>query len=114
VLELRSTISAATVASLDAHDAAMAAAASPLDSKLAKKAAELAKESTALDAVAERANTVLANLPNPPTLCVTNAAHIFSESTNTDLGNDTKVRYSVKLCVTLLIHHFWFIEGLCF
>ncbi|KIM79419.1 hypothetical protein PILCRDRAFT_823348 [Piloderma croceum F 1598] len=94
VLELRSTINAATVASLDAHDAAMAAAASPSDSKLAEKAADLAKESTALDAVAERADTILANLPNPPTLCVTNAAHIFSESTNTDLGNDTKKDYA--------------------
>jgi hypothetical protein len=116
VFEPRSTINAATAASLDAYDAAMVAAASPSDSELAKKAAELAKESTALNAAAQRANNILANLPNPPTLCLTNAAHIFSESTNTDLDNDTKVRYSVKLCVILLIRIFiflGFIEGLC-
>jgi hypothetical protein len=39
VLEFQSTINAATVASLDAHDAAMVAAASPWDSKLMEKAA---------------------------------------------------------------------------
>jgi hypothetical protein len=86
-------INEAAAASLDADEAAMAAAASPSDSKLAKKAADLAKRSTALKEGANHANAILATLPNPPALCPTNAAHIFSESTNTNLDNDAKVRY---------------------
>jgi hypothetical protein len=102
VLGLRSTIDAAAVASLDALDAVNAAVASPADTALAKNAAELANESAALDMVAQRANIVLSSLPNLPILCVTNAANILSESTNTDLGNDAKARYSLKLRVIFL------------
>jgi hypothetical protein len=106
--ELQGKINAAALASLDAQDAVMAAAANPSDSQLARKAAELAKESTKLDAAAQRAAAILANLPNPRTLCVTNAAHIFSESTNTDLGSDRKVSCSVGLQIVFLIRHFLF------
>lgn len=65
---LEEKISAADLASLDAQDAAVAAAAAPSDSQLAQKATELAKECRRLDVAAQRAATILANFPNPRTL----------------------------------------------
>lgn len=91
---LQGQINTAALTSLDAHDAAVNATAAPLNSQLQQKAAELAKECTKLSAAAHSAAAILATFPNTPTLCVTNAAHIFPESTNTDLGNDKEVRCS--------------------
>lgn len=39
---------------------------------------------------------------------MTNAAHIFSEATNTDFGDNRKVRYSLELQIISLTHHFIF------
>ena len=111
VVGLESAINAAAVASHEALDAGNAAAASPGDTTLTKNAAELAKKSATLDARAQRANIILSSLPNDSMLFITNAAHIFSESTNTDLGNDAKVRYSLKLRVIFLTHYYWFNGG---
>jgi hypothetical protein len=60
VLGLRSTIDATAVASLDALDAANAAVASHAD---AKNSAELAKESAALDVVADASYPVSEGTP---------------------------------------------------
>src|SRR5882672_6947839 len=91
---LEGQINTAALASLDARDAAVDAAAAPLNSQLQQNAAELAEECTKLSAAAQRATAILATFPNTPTLCVTNAAHIFPESTNKDLGDDQKVTSS--------------------
>ena len=92
--DLQSQIDRAALVSLDARDAAVDAAAAPLNSQLEQEAAELAEKCTKLSAAAQRATAILATFPNTPTLCVIKAAHIFPESTNTDLGNDKKVRCS--------------------
>jgi len=78
--------------------------AAPSDSQLAQKAAELAKKFTKFDATAQRASTFLANFPDRP--AVTNAAYIFPESTNTNLGNDKEVGCSGELQVICPIRHF--------
>lgn len=61
-----------------------AAAAAPSDSELANKAAKLDKELTKLNTAAQRSATFLQSFPDQPT--VTDAAHIFPEPTNKDLG----------------------------
>ena len=91
---LQSQIDTAALVSLDARDTAIDAAAAPLNSQLEQEAAELAEECTKLSAAAQHATAILATFPSLPTLCETNAAHIFLESTNTDLDNDKKVRCS--------------------
>ena len=102
--ELGNRISAAALVSADVRDAQRAAAAAPSDSQLAQKAAELAKKFTKFDATAQRASTFLANFPDRP--AVTNAAYIFPESTNTNLGNDKEVGCSGELQVICPIRHF--------
>ena len=104
--ELQSNIAAAALASLDAQNAAAAAAAAPSNSRLTIKVAELANVHSKLNTTAKRAEIILASFPDPLTLCVTDAAHIFSDSINTDLGNDEKGRYCIQLQILFLIRHF--------
>jgi hypothetical protein len=77
-------------ASADA-DATAAAAADPSNPLLAQEAAESAKIHANIVKIAKRAKIMKASLPDPPRLCVTNAAHIFSESTNTDLDDEKNI-----------------------
>jgi hypothetical protein len=111
--ELEDRIRAAALISADARDVQRAAAAAPSDSQLAQKAAELTKKFTKVDAAAQRASTILANFSGRPV--VTNAAHIFPESTNTNLDNDTNVECSEEVQIVFLIPHFLRLpESLCF
>ena len=101
--QLQRKIQAATIASRAADHAAAAAADNPATSELAENAARLAKEARKLNLTAQNATNTLASFPNAPTMCVTNAAHIFSEANNTDLGNDKKVPlmfFTVLHCIS--------------
>lgn len=100
-VELLDKVDAAALAASEAHDAAVDSANAPSDSELAKRAATLAKESDKSNASAQQATRFLANFPDPT--AVTNAAHIFPESTNAEIGNDTKVRHFWELCVVFLM-----------
>jgi hypothetical protein len=84
--ELRQ-VQTASFAFLDVQDTAAKATADPLSYQLQQKA----QEDNKLSATAQCASSILATFPNP-SRCVTNAVHIFSESTITDLGNDKKVK----------------------
>jgi len=100
-LELLGNIDAAALAATEARDAAADSTAAPSDSGLAKRAATLAKKSAKLDAAAKQAAAFLASFQDPTV--VTNAAHIFSESTKADVGKDTKVRRFGELYVVFLM-----------
>jgi hypothetical protein len=89
--EHKRRIDKATFTSTRAHNAAVAAAGAPSDSELAKKAAALDKVLIKLNTAAQRSAAFLHGFPDQP--IVTNAAHIFPESTNTDLGNQRKVSF---------------------
>jgi hypothetical protein len=108
-LELLGNIDAAALAATEARDAAADSTAAPSDFGLAERAATLAKKSAKLDAAAKQAATFLASFQDPTV--VTNAVHIFSESTNADVGKDAKVRRSGELYVVLVLR---LPEGLCF
>jgi hypothetical protein len=89
-MRLLQQINEIKMATKSAHDAEEAAAAAPLDSSLAKKAAKLAQNLFTVRTAAQRATSILADSPGPSV--PTNAAHIFSESTNSNLSDEDKVR----------------------
>jgi hypothetical protein len=93
-------IDRAAIASTRARNAATAVAAAPSDSELANKAATFDKELCEFNTAAQCSAAFLYGFPDPP--IVTDAAHIFPESTNKDLGNHKKVR-SFRLYVPSLI-----------
>jgi hypothetical protein len=101
--DLLRKIDEANDASYAASYAETAAAANPASCELAEKAAKLSKEAAKLNATAQRAKTTLAGFPNAPMMCVTNAAHIFSEANNTDLGNDNKVPLRVFTALVCIL-----------
>jgi len=74
-----------------ARKAADAARNAPTGYRVASQALELGVKANRLSIAADRAAAALAKFPNPQ-LAATNAAHIFPESTNTNLTNDAKVR----------------------
>lgn len=108
-LELLGKIEAAALAATEARDAAADSTAAPSDSGLANRAATLAKQSAKLDTAAQQAGTFLASFQDPTV--VTNAAHIFSESTDADVGKDAKVR---RFCCISYASFLRLLEGLCF
>ena len=108
-LELLGNIDAAALAATEARDAAADSTAAPSDSGLAKRAATLAKKSAKLDAISTQAATFLASFQDP--MVVTNAAHIFSETTNADVGKDAKVRCFGELYIVFLMPCFMSSRG---
>ena len=112
--QLQDKIQAATIASRAADHAAAAAAAHPAMSELAENAARYAKEARKLNVTARHATTTLASFPNAPTMCVTNAAHIFSEANNTDLGNDKKVPLILYSFILHISSATYLPDGVCF
>jgi hypothetical protein len=102
-IAFKKQIATADIAFHDASDAANKAAAAPSNFQLQQEADQLAREYNELNSTAQCAAATLAKFPNT-SLCITNTAHIFPESADTDLGNDKNVRCSALVQIVFLIH----------
>ncbi|KIM71457.1 hypothetical protein PILCRDRAFT_93850 [Piloderma croceum F 1598] len=90
--QLRKKSETATFKLSRARKAADAASRAPTGSQLASQALELGAKANKLSIAADHAAATLANFPSPQ-LAATNAAHIFPESTNTNLTSDVMLEY---------------------